>query len=273
MSCYLCQSNNIVQRNGSVRGAPQASILECKDCGFVFLGNIETIDYSQGGMGSPEPETWLEESEKDDNRRFNGLRERIIDTKVLDVGCGAGGFLIRASKIAQVMGVEPDCRVAGYFRSLGLDVRNSIKEVDGVFDVITLFHVLEHFNDPREILKQLGTLLTPGGMIIAEVPNADDALLSLYGSTAFSNFVYWSCHRHLFNAKTITNLAHQAGFKVERIEHIQRYPLSNHLHWLAKGEKDGHWKWRFLDSHELSLAYENTLRRIGKTDTLTAYLQ
>jgi len=50
-------------------------------------------------------------------------------------------------------------------------------EIEEKFDVITLFHVLEHFDDPRAVLKQLKSMLAKGGIIVIEVPNADDALL------------------------------------------------------------------------------------------------
>lgn len=252
-------------RSGSVRGAPDANMFECSDCGFVFLRGASSVDYANGGMNAPAIHEWLTESQKDDERRFASLKSLITGKTVLDVGCGAGGFLYRAATVAKVAGIEPDERVKGHFRSLS-DVRQK-------FDVITLFHVLEHFDDPRTMLKQLRGMLEPGGVIVAEVPNSDDALLSLYQSEPFANFTYWHCHRQLFNAKTISKLAEQAGLKVNSIEHIQRYPLSNHLYWLARGEKNGHWEWRFLDSLELSHAYANSLRRIGKTDTLTGYFR
>ena len=54
--------------------------------------------------------------------------------------------------------------------------------------------------------------------------------------------------------------------------HVQRYLISNHLYWLSRGNPGGHDHWAFLDSPEMDAAYENTLARIGKTDTLIACL-
>lgn len=48
--------------------------------------------------------------------------------------------------------------------------------------------------------------------------------------------------------------------------------LPKYLHWLAHGQPGGHAHWGFLDSPELTAAYENALARIGKTDTLIACL-
>ena len=115
-------------------------------------------------------------------------------------------------------------------------------EISGLkekWDIITMFHVLEHLPDPRKTLKELAGKLKPGGKVIVEVPNSKDALLTLYKSGPFSEFTYWSCHLFLFNAATLSAVAEQAGYRVEFIKHIQRYPVSNHLHWLAEGKPGG----------------------------------
>ncbi len=61
-----------------------------------------------------------------------------------------------------------------------------------------------------------------------------------------------------------------AGLKLDYVSHIQRYPLSNHLHWLARSSPGGHQAWSFLDGDDLSRAYEAKLANLGKTDTLMA---
>ena len=66
----------------------------------------------------------------------------------------------------------------------------------------------------------------------------------------------------------MTELIKQADLKLNWIKHVQRYPLSNHLYWLAKGKSNGHQKWNFLDNSKLNAEYENQLALIGKTDTI-----
>jgi hypothetical protein len=95
-------------------------------------------------------------------------------------------------------------------------------------------------------------------------------LLTLYESTPFSEFTYWSCHLYLFNSSNLALLVRKAGLKMNYVKQIQRYPLSNHLYWLAKGKPGGHQKWHFLDSTELHAAYERQLAAIGKCDTILA---
>ncbi len=125
-----------------------------------------------------------------------------------------------------------------------------------------------------KILDKLKNLLEDNGRLIIEVPNANDALLTIYENEAFSNFTYWSCHLYLYTHHTLNLLAKQAGFEVEFIKHIQRYPLSNHLYWLSKNKPGGHEKWgNFFDSKELNSAYENQLASLGATDTIIACLK
>ena len=139
--------------------------------------------------------------------------------------------------------------------------------------MITAFHVVEHLSDPIAILKTLATKLTRNGRMVVEVPSSEDALLTLYDSSAFQHFTYWSQHLFLFNAETLRRLAKQSGLRILAIQQYQRYPLSNHLHWLSQGKPGGHQKWAFLDSPELQTAYANSLASAAKCDTLIAHLE
>jgi 2-polyprenyl-3-methyl-5-hydroxy-6-metoxy-1,4-benzoquinol methylase len=276
--CYLCGGGDFVRRMGTVRDNQTLNVLECTSCGLVFLSSFEHINngfYEESGMHAQpiDVQTWLRQTACDDDRRFNQFRRRIENMTILDFGCGAGGFLNRARDVAlRVCGVEVESRLAPYFHDTALDVRRNIDEFDEGFDVITLFHVLEHFPDPVALLRQLSRKLKPGGQIIVEVPNADDALLTLYQCEAFTHFTYWSCHLFLFNAQTLSYVAQKAGLSVVYLQHVQRYTLANHLYWLSKGRPGGHSKWHFLDSEDLSVAYEKALAALGHSDTLVCSL-
>ncbi len=275
-ACYLCGAQSFSKRPGRVRDNPALQVLECNGCGLVFLSSFDHIDagfYENSRMHPAEftVEDWLRETAADDERRFRTFRPLITNRAVLDFGCGNGGFLCRASSVARaVAGVEPEKRLQTYFKRAQLQVFASIHEVQPTFDVITLFHVLEHLPDPLSTLKELATKLNPGGRIIVEVPNANDALLSFYKNEAFSQFTYWSCHLFLFNQNTLTLLGAKADLEPQYIKQIQRYPLSNHLHWLAQNKPGGHVRWSCLDSQELHAAYEKQLGLMGCCDTLIA---
>lgn len=137
-------------------------------------------------------------------------------------------------------------------------------------DIITLWHVFEHLEDPIGILRRLQKLLAPKGIIYIEVPNAEDALLSLYDCDAFADFTYWECHLFLFNNETLRHVIERAGMKVSFQTQMQRYPLSNHLYWLTYGKPGGHMQWSFMNRDFMDKEYEKMLVGIGKADTLMA---
>jgi 2-polyprenyl-3-methyl-5-hydroxy-6-metoxy-1,4-benzoquinol methylase len=232
--------------------------------------------YEASGMHGSNPvpmETWLRETDGDDQRRFEMLKPILANKRLLDFGCGAGGFLSKAQLLAgSVAGIELERRVRDYWA--GRITITPEPEPAGLgYDVITAFHVVEHLPDPSAMLKCLAGMLAPSGRLVVEVPSSEDALLTLYDSEAFQRFTYWSQHLFLFNAETLRRLAGKAGLRVVSIQQYQRYPLSNHLHWLGRDGPGGHQKWSFLDGPELQKAYASALAAIGKCDTLIAYLE
>ena len=279
-NCYLCGSDSYKVRSGSVRDHEDIKILECNHCSLVYLSSMEHIKpghYENSGMhddNEPDIEKWIKTTSFDDERRFNFMKEAITNNTLLDFGCGTGNFLNIAKAYAkEVTGIELEKDLQPFFKKNNLNVFKSLddaKKTNQKWDVITSFHVVEHLRDPRNILEQLSCLLTDDGKLIIEVPNANDALLTLYDNEAFQNFTYWSQHLFLFNQSTISDLVKQTGLKLDWVKHIQRYPLSNHLHWLATGNPAGHTKWKFMNSEKLNLEYENKLASVGMTDTIIA---
>ncbi|OCR06745.1 class I SAM-dependent methyltransferase [Helicobacter pullorum] len=141
----------------------------------------------------------------------------------------------------------------------------------GEYDLLTAFHVMEHLQDSITILKQLATLLESNGKILIEVPNGNEALLSIFKNKAYSEFIYTNVHLYCFTPHTLRLLGEKAGLKVEFVKCIQRYPISNHLFWLAHNAPNGQKQWgSFIDNPLLQNAYEQTLASLGATDTLIA---
>ena len=280
-ACYLCGSTSHRQRPGSVRDNSSLKVLECEGCSLVFLssmGHIAQSHYAQSGMHGDQPpavEDWLRAAESDDERRFRYLQQRLAGKKLLDFGCGAGGFLLKAREAAAVAeGVEPELRLRPHFDQSRLSVHARLEDIAASgrsrFDLVTAFHVVEHLPDPRTMLARLASLLEEGGELIVEVPSSDDALLTLFECEPYTRFTYWSQHLFLFNLRTLPELVRQAGLQLRWLEQMQRYPLSNHLYWLARGKPRGHQEWSFIDSPDLDRAYSAQLAALGRCDTLLA---
>jgi hypothetical protein len=80
MSCYLCKSDKYSKRAGAVRDNPDIDILECSNCGLVYLsslGHIQGEHYETSGMHDdevPNIDKWLKETELDDKRRYDFVK-------------------------------------------------------------------------------------------------------------------------------------------------------------------------------------------------------
>lgn len=283
--CFLCgsEASHIIHKG--VRGNPSTNVLKCDGCGLVrldtFPSDLEEY-YRTSQMRKDEKETNLAEirsaAQADDRRRFDFISRMIENRVYMDFGCGAGGVLSLARhKAAEVFGVEPETAMCNALNEEGIrcfeSIEKALSEKKGEIDVISLFHVLEHLEDPTKYLEDLKALLSADGIIIIEVPNADDALLSLYGCNAFADFTYWESHLYLYNNKTLSSLIERTGLKVRFLGQIQRYPLSNTLYWLAKGKPGGHKEWSVLSNERLDREYESALAALGIADTVIAVIE
>ncbi len=174
----------------------------------------------------------------------------------------------------EVYGVELEVSMQQALAMEGItcfpNIDYAVSELSGKIDVVTLFHVLEHLPEPLNMLEKLKKLLSPEGIMIIEVPNAEDALLSLYQNEKFADFTYWDAHLFLYNNTTFRMLMDKAGLNVKFLGQVQRYPLSNTLYWLAKGKPGGHKTWAMLSNEDVDREYGNQLAQLGIADTIIA---
>jgi 2-polyprenyl-3-methyl-5-hydroxy-6-metoxy-1,4-benzoquinol methylase len=214
----LCHGNEFEQVDGKVRDLPELAILKCRNCGLIFLESFDHIEetyYADSKMHhDPKGARGRIEYEMDDIRRFEYCKALIGNKKIIDFGCGYGNFIFKAKDIAsETIGIEADRTILAYLKNKGYTVYPDLNHIEESerFDVITMFHVLEHLPDPRKILSRFKSCLNKEGKIIIEVPNSEDALLTLYNNKGFSEF-FWSCHLYLFSAQTLRTLCVSAGF-------------------------------------------------------------
>lgn len=104
--CYLCGGTKFNIRPGSVRDRPELKVFECASCGLVFLSSFDHIGdrfYENSGMHGEDIldiQDWVRETELDDERRFQYLKSALPNKRLLDFGCGTGGFLLKARELA-----------------------------------------------------------------------------------------------------------------------------------------------------------------------------
>jgi 2-polyprenyl-3-methyl-5-hydroxy-6-metoxy-1,4-benzoquinol methylase len=272
MSCYLCKNEKYEIVEGKVRDVPNLKILKCTNCGLVYLENFNHIQegyYENASMNDfGSFNDYVESCIDNDNWRIDKWKEILKNKNVLDFGCGLGGFMKGVQDICKIDG----CDLDPSWKQINpdLDIYDDLNNTpNNYYDNIMMFHVLEHLKDPINKLKEVSDKLNDKGQIFIEVPNANDALLSLYKCKAFSEFTYWGCHLYLFTNDTLRDLVNKAGLKLNFIIQVQRYPLANHLYWLIHGKPGGHkiWKYTFKNCDK---EYEESLASIGYCDTIIA---
>jgi 2-polyprenyl-3-methyl-5-hydroxy-6-metoxy-1,4-benzoquinol methylase len=269
----------------NVRDTEEIKVLKCNLSGTIFLdtseyscketySNVEGFSYwnkswnKHKKVTTPVPPIY-----EDDHRRKEQFLNLIRGKKWLDFGCGTGGVLRLCKDVAnEAIGLELQPSPRSYLNDIGIQCYENFDQIDdNSLDIITLFHVYEHLDSPIEILQMLKNKLVDNGKIIIEVPQANDILISLFNSRPFKNFTFWSEHLILHTRKTLEQFILKTGLKVEAIQAYQRYPLSNHLHWLVKESPGGHAKWSFLNNPMIEEAYSKTLQSVDMTDTLIAF--
>ena len=278
-SLHICDESSIVQFFPKVRDRDDIAILKCRKSGVIFLScshHMERSHYENCAnlkyWGDGDRKTALLKTETDDQRRSEQFGE-VISRKIwLDVGTGLGGILdLLSPRTSKTLAVEPQVGPRESLRKLGYQVYRDIEGVpDRDIEVVSLFHVFEHFTEPLQALQKIKEVMKPGGKIIIEVPHANDVLLSLYDNEAFKAFTFWSEHLILHTRRSLTVFLEAAGFRDVAISGFQRYPLANHLYWLAKGKPGGHEVWNQLRTPPLDLAYADLLNSADQTDTLIA---
>ncbi|MGC8865063.1 MAG: class I SAM-dependent methyltransferase [Bacteroidales bacterium] len=145
-----------------------------------------------------------------------------IQGKILDVGCGAGSFLVEMKKRGwECTGVEPNAESRYFIKSQwNIPVYEDISLLDDKlsFQVISLWHVLEHFTDPLTSLTRIKHFLTDDGVLVVAVPNFESLDAATFGS-------YWAAYdvpRHLyhFSLAGLKSLLDKAGYEIVQVKSI-----------------------------------------------------
>ncbi len=143
--------------------------------------------------------------------------------RLLEIGSSTGEFLAAAQSSFQVKGIEADeasCMVA---RARGLDCFNGTlfdaQLPASHFDLVTLYHVIEHFPNPQQILKEIHRLLSPQGWLVIETPNIANVWYKLLGAR-WRQFI--PDHRFFFTPDTITRGCRDNGFEVVAINSVRK---------------------------------------------------
>ncbi len=276
----LTSKESRVLYNDKTRDVDQLKVWKDNISGIIYIEDFYTGDetYVDGSYlddsyvkltGGP---TELEFA-NDAKRRLKSNLKFVAGKNIADFGCGNGDFLKLVKQYCKsVSGIELQQNYVDALNKEGIFCVNSLDAIkNDTLDVILSFHVIEHLHNPLEILSKFMDKIVSGGHIIIEVPHANDFLSSILECEEYKQYKLWSQHLILHTRDSLKKTLEFVGFKDIQIESVQRYPLSNHLNWLANGKGGGHkTPLSMLDSEMLIDAYHNSLARINATDTLVA---
>ncbi len=285
--CPLCEHGVRRRIVETVWDAPESAVYQCSECDIVFIHPIMSLEEEnafyetefsrymkqRGAPGETLPAEHFEKNQEEAQRRLRLLGPYLRQTMhVLELGSSTG-FLLAAiqPQVSTVIGIEPNILYAEYARGRGIDTCRDLDEVTGhSFDLILAYYVLEHLRNPVAYLGRLHSLLRPGGLLAIEVPNVDDALVSLYQLESFDRFYWQKAHYFYYSHRTLQSLLARARFDSITMIPEHRYDFSNHIHWLTKGEPGGKGKYSHIFDGNLDGVYADCLKRQWLCDTVFA---
>jgi len=280
LSCYLCGNADCSRIHDTIRYNLTPRPYRCGNCGFIFLFPRMTPDtekefyekiYRSNYVKQTAKNQWEVSLPETKARVSRFLNLFTPESRILEIGCASGSFLFEAKgHVKSVTGIELTESFVEYAKGRGLNVKKTLDDLpDHAFDLIFMFHVLEHIDDPIAFLKGVGKKLAPGGKLIVEVPNVDDILVSVYKINGHLDFYWEVAHHYYFSKKSLSTVLERAGYSFEIIP-LQRYDLSNHLNWMLTGKPGGQGRFSTIFSPALLEEYETCLKEQFLCDTIYA---
>lgn len=206
-------------------------VVRCRRCGLIYVNpridaEARAALYSFRMPGDePLIRTWFLDNadlQRPLWQRFlRVLRSSCPSGRLLDVGCGAGTFLVEARELSyEVFGQE----VADYFvehcrtehgLTIHADFLENLDLPDDSFDVVTAFDVIEHLPDPRAFVRQVRRLLKPGGVVMISTHDIGNLFARFYGVRW--RYLHPIGHITYFTRETLGRLLNENGFRVLRV--------------------------------------------------------
>ena len=243
--CLLCGRHNwsplVEAPDGGAGGSGLwFAVVQCQECGLCFtnprptpaaIGQFYPAAYRPHRTPRPPQDSWrrylkppwrllLRRRPKFEELPWHG------QGRLLDFGCGGGGFLQHMHRRGwRVLGLDASGPAVQRVREkLGLPALvGSLPHPElkpGSFDVITMWHSLEHVHAPLDVLRQARRLLVPGGRLVVAVPNIDSLPFRWFGPAWYA----LDLPRHLthFAPWTLQLMLESAGFRTGPIRMVCR---------------------------------------------------
>ncbi len=281
--CILCRNKRFTIISNSVRDSKKHKIIKCLKCGHFQIYPIPSKseymrfydkNMQMKNIGQTEDIAKLETLSKCDIIRRSKIVSDLINSgSILDIGAGHGFFVKNMiNKGYAILGTEiSQNKIPESLKNyiLNIDVLNN-KVILKNKDCITLFFLLEHLVDPIKACKLIRSMLSPGGVVVIEVPNLNCSLMKI--NKSYRKFFWQTAHVSYFNDESLKAVLKKAGYNKIEILYHQRYSIDNFMNWMInnKPQIDNPSFKKPLRYGKLDEAYRSNLIAKGESDTLIA---
>lgn len=231
--CPLCKSGHFLNHSEVTDFAVSKEtfvLCKCTKCDLLFTN--PRPDQSEIGPYYEFPQYFSHDDQSKSLTQwvYNKARKRNIQNKIsliqsllntgswLDYGCGTGELLYAAQENGwKVSGVEPNQKARSLATNkLNKSIKSELSEIKSnkKFDIITLFHVLEHIHELKSSLKTLIKHLNSKGYILIAIPNPESFDAKKYGKF----WAGWDVPRHLYHFSRSAMIFLEKEFDLELIE-------------------------------------------------------
>jgi 2-polyprenyl-3-methyl-5-hydroxy-6-metoxy-1,4-benzoquinol methylase len=237
ISCYVCGSNKcthfLIGEDDLTGKEGRFNYVKCSDCELVYQNPrlpVEQIkpfydsEYiahrkkKNWGILTPLYEHAMNKHDREKDKLVSKYRQCNKETKILDVGCAVGTFLLHMNKKygSDISGVDfkEDLTYPGFDKInfyQGLFYEQEMKE--NQFDLITMWHFFEHDYDPNRSLEMVKKVIKKDGYLVIEVPRLDSLSFKLFGNRWPG--VQAPQHTALYDKKALLSMIEKHGFKIE----------------------------------------------------------
>ncbi len=209
LKCPLCEASN----TAILFSVKEYKYIKCNECQVVFLypkpetDTLNIIDTEDRTLYESNKNGAIDRIFRIVSESRAGTIEKFMKNKkgkALDIGCGIGTFLVDMEKGGwDIYGIElNEWAFTEAQKRIGKD-RIFSKRLEDInfpnknFDLVTLWHVLEHIEDPNSLIKEIKRILKEGSLLVIEVPNYDSFSLQLFKKDYFlhripGHLYYWS---------------------------------------------------------------------------------
>ena len=221
--CPYCRTHKLRKFNVKAHDVGSKDIdiriVECKACRFAWQwptsrSTQESVEYFQQNYSDKKNDSYFESTTR---REISQIQLRFVNSlmespgTILDVGAGDGTFM----KVAidggwRAVGLDPAAKQTRDIEGGSQLISGTLEDLNSEhrFDIITLWDVIEHVDDPQNLIRECVPLLRPGGYLIIETGNYQSADRISGGADWWA---YQADHRWYFSPKILTALMEEIG--------------------------------------------------------------